>query len=93
MHEKQQHQVDQLIKQSDYNTMAIKMMLDAQMIDQLMQRQEVEDKNRILMLGTDTLNPIKPTAGEQRRAKSTLKPRNNAEADNKNGIPIIPLLE
>ena len=40
-----------------------------------MQRQEVEDKKRLLMLGTDGLNPIKPKVGEQRRAKSTLKPR------------------
>ena len=71
--------------------MAIKMMLDAQMIDQLMQRQEVEDKKRLLMLGADGLNPIKPKPGEQRRAKSTLKPRTVTEPDSKEGIPKIEL--
>ena len=47
--------------QNDYNTLAIKKMLDAQMIDQLIQRQDVEDRKRLLMLGVD-----KPQAVWQR---------------------------
>ena len=43
------------------------------------------------MLGVDGLNPVKPTKGEPRRAKSTLKPRTTTEADKKSSIPGISL--
>ena len=45
--------LDNVAHQNDYNTLAIKKMLDAQMIDQLIQRQDVEDRKRLLMLGVD----------------------------------------
>ena len=41
------------------------------------------------MLGVDGLNPVKPTKGEPRRAKSTLKPRTNTEPDKKSSMPIL----
>ena len=43
------------------------------------------------MLGVDGLNPVKPTKGEPRRAKSTLKPRTNTEPDKKSSMPSISL--
>ena len=36
--------------QNNINTRAIKMMLDAQMIEQIVQRQDIEDRKRILVL-------------------------------------------
>ena len=36
--------------QNQVNTQMIKMMLDAQMIEHLIQRQEVEDKKRLLVM-------------------------------------------
>ena len=38
--------------QNIINTRAIKKMLDAQMIEQLVQRQDVEDRKRLLVLAT-----------------------------------------
>ena len=43
------------------------------------------------MLGVDGLNPVKPTKGEPRRAKSTLKPRTSTEPDKKSSMPSISL--
>ena len=42
------------------------MMLDAQMIDHLIQRQDVEDRKRLLSLGIDKL-PITGKIGREKR--------------------------
>ena len=49
------------------------MMLDAQMIDQLIQRQDVEDRKRLLMLGLDKTTTTSKLGKTQKRAQSTLE--------------------
>ena len=44
--------IDNCLEQNEINTNAIKMILDAQMIDHLMQRQDVEDRKNLLMIAT-----------------------------------------
>ena len=41
--------------QNEVNTRAIKMILDAQMIEQLMQRQEVADRKQLLVMASKNL--------------------------------------
>jgi len=36
--------------QNEINTRAIKMILDAQMIEQLLQRQEIEDRKQLMVM-------------------------------------------
>ena len=48
------------------------------MIDQLMQRQDVEDRKRLLMMGADKPQTVWQDGKGPRRAKSTLKQRVDA---------------
>ena len=57
--------------QNEWNSKAIKSLLDAQMIEHLIQRQDVEDRKNLMMLGVDQ--------------QKSLSPRDTARR--KNGIP------
>lgn len=59
--------LDTCVQQSEHNTCAIKMVLDAQMIDHLIQRQDVEDRKRLLMLGPSDKLPVSGRAGKASR--------------------------
>ena len=58
------------VSQNEHNTRALKMMLDAQMIDHIIQRQDVKDREKLLLLGVNPAERPGTTGSGIFRARS-----------------------
>ena len=78
--------LDYCMSQNQHNASAIKMMLDTQMIDHLIQRQDVEDRKQVLLMATggdqpepipsdqlDTTEPAMPVDLQSAKTNETLR--------------------